>query len=326
MEENLVGYLLDALDPDTRREVEKYVQEHPEAQRRLEVLRRALAPLEAAREEIVPPPNLSRRTIERVRAATTMVSRVPGRPAARTLVGAPAVPPRWAWRRVDYLVAASVLLCATLLLPPGVLLARQRYQIAACQGNLREFHAAFVRYSDHHAGEYPCAASAGNPSREVAGIVVPLLVTGGYLGEGANIACPAKRAVTASPYSLRDLEAMTDDDFDRCVDQLGGCYAYPLGYRDERGHHPPHRDLYGNRRSALPLMADRPPEDPATNLGNSPNHGSGQNVLYADGHARFVPHRRAGLDDDDIYTNAHGLVGAGTHKHDTVLGASHARP
>ena len=70
-------------------------------------------------------------------------------------------------------------------------------------------------------------------------------------------------------------------------------------------------------------MADRAPaEDGRT---NSANHGgSGQNVLYADGHVIFrVTRTVAG---DDIYLNRDQQVAAGLGATDAVLGASAARP
>ena len=63
MDENLIGYLLDALDPETQREVEAYLREHPDGRDRLEHLRRALEPLEADREPAEPRPGLVVRTI-----------------------------------------------------------------------------------------------------------------------------------------------------------------------------------------------------------------------------------------------------------------------
>src|SRR6516165_3161 len=66
MEENLVGYLLDALDSDARQETEEYLLKDPEARGRLETLRQALEPLEADRESDDPPPDLWVRTLARV--------------------------------------------------------------------------------------------------------------------------------------------------------------------------------------------------------------------------------------------------------------------
>ena len=47
MDENLIGYLLDALEPDERRAVEARLRSDPRTRARLATLRRALLPLEA---------------------------------------------------------------------------------------------------------------------------------------------------------------------------------------------------------------------------------------------------------------------------------------
>jgi prepilin-type processing-associated H-X9-DG protein len=71
-------------------------------------------------------------------------------------------------------------------------------------------------------------------------------------------------------------------------------------------------------------LADRPPAEGINS--NSINHGlAGQNVLFADGHIRFLSTRKIGA-DDDIYTNRDGRVGAGLDVSDIVLGYSSARP
>ena len=49
MEENLVGYLIGALDPETEREVADYLTSHPEERSKLDLLRSALAPLKQGR-------------------------------------------------------------------------------------------------------------------------------------------------------------------------------------------------------------------------------------------------------------------------------------
>src|SRR5262249_26854738 len=55
MDDNLVGYLLDALDAESRRAVDDYLHTDPEARRRLDHLRRLLEPLEADGEPPAPP-------------------------------------------------------------------------------------------------------------------------------------------------------------------------------------------------------------------------------------------------------------------------------
>src|SRR5207253_4452187 len=102
MDENLVGYLLKALDSDTEQKVENYLRTSPGAQTKLELLRQALEPLEADKEEIELPADLRIRTLQRVaESRCARVLRVP--PAPPFL---PAAPASW-WRRADVLVAAS---------------------------------------------------------------------------------------------------------------------------------------------------------------------------------------------------------------------------
>src|SRR5262249_40315229 len=71
MDDQLVGYLLNALDEDARRQVETYLHASPDARRKLESLRTALSPLESDRAHPAPPAGLAERTV---------APRPPGRP------------------------------------------------------------------------------------------------------------------------------------------------------------------------------------------------------------------------------------------------------
>ena len=66
MDENLIGYLLNALEPREQREVEDALHNFPETQRRLELLRQALDPLAVDSEASDPPSGLWVRTLARV--------------------------------------------------------------------------------------------------------------------------------------------------------------------------------------------------------------------------------------------------------------------
>ena len=66
MDDLLLGYALNALDPADRRAVEVRLCDDPAARRRLDLLRRSIAPLAADREEPEPPPGLVARTLERI--------------------------------------------------------------------------------------------------------------------------------------------------------------------------------------------------------------------------------------------------------------------
>ena len=84
---------------------------------------------------------------------------------------------------------------------------------------------------------------------------------------------------------------MSETDFEKYSPTLSMCYAYSLGYHDEDGYHGP-GDAPQTAMSQLPLISDRPPAEGI--LKNSINHGGGgQNVLFSDGHVRFLTTRRA---------------------------------
>src|SRR5258708_5705309 len=105
MEEEFVGYLLNALDPVTHRRVERYLAAHPECEEQLELLRQALQPLELDRDEESPPPGLAARTLELV--AAQPLRRLPQAPPETSRSEGPG---RSRWRRADVLVAASIAL------------------------------------------------------------------------------------------------------------------------------------------------------------------------------------------------------------------------
>src|SRR5262249_23171240 len=102
MDEHLVGYALNCLDEETRLAVTAYLRTHPEARRRLEDLRRALAPLAADRPP-TSPPDLAERTLAHIAAqASCDLPRAPTLSCSFT-------GDRPFWRRGDALVAASLL-------------------------------------------------------------------------------------------------------------------------------------------------------------------------------------------------------------------------
>jgi prepilin-type processing-associated H-X9-DG protein len=322
MDENLVAYLLGALSPDQRRQVEEYVEADPAARERLESLRHTFDLLAADRADPEPPPNLALRTL--VRVAELSARELPRAPACGSRAAGGAFP---FWRRADVLVAACLLLTALGILTHWVYSLRRpdgTAQLAACQDNLRKFYVGLKNYADLHRNEFPNVARAADSPKNVAGLIVPILMDSQTLPEPVSVRCPANGPAQACPWSLRELRAMGPEEFRRNVDQLASCYAYSLGYRADGAvvglrfepDKPNHR---------LPVMADCPPADPSN--GNSPNHGSkGQNVLFMDGHVEFCKLRTVGVGGDDIFLNKASEVAAGLDWMDSVLGRSSACP
>jgi len=316
MDANLVGYLLNALDPETHREVAAYLQGSPEARQRLETLRRGLAPLAADNEPPRPPLDLVVKTLAFV--AEHRGRDLPETPHAPTLRFSPSA--RRSWRRPDVLVAAGLLIAVcTLLIPVRNKLA-YHYDLRNCQNNLRYFHQAMSTYSDLHDGAFPRVETAA--PRNFAGVIVPILNDQGVLPPQASVNCPPHSQNASQSISLPELDRLSPESVARYAGTLGGDYSYSLGYRDAFGRY------HGLRRDpnspSIPIMADRPP---ASGWGNSLNHGgAGQNVLFSDGAVRFAPTRTAGVNGDDIYVNKLNKVAPGLDPLDTVLGASPARP
>jgi hypothetical protein len=318
MEENLVGYLLQALDGDTQRQVEIALRESPELRSRLELLQRALAPLEADRQAPEPRPGLVLSTLAHI--AEYKCRKLPDAPPPPRSQSAP-VSRHWL-RRADVLVAAMLLLVlgglgSSLLLH----IWRDYYGRTACQENLLRLWTGLQRYCDVHDGNFPVVEEHG--PRGVAGIFVPLLGDSGMLGPDVSVGCPAQERRPPEHRSVREMEELYQRDPTRFREEalkLAGGYAYTLGYVDAAGYHGLRRD-FGDH---FPIVADRLE---SLTQSNSANHGgAGQNVLYIGGHVEWHTNRFAGVNGDDIFVNRDNQPYAGIGREDTVLGRGDASP
>jgi len=323
MEENLVGYLLNALDDNTQRDVERYLETQPGAKARLETLRRALDPLAADKEESDPPPGLTFRTLARV--AEFRCRPAPEAPPAPPPVSVLAFERRW-YRRSDVLVAASLLVLLGGIGIPSVMRMRTLHDRKACEENLTLFHQALDRYADNNGGDYPVITKGED--RMVAGCFAPILKDANVLPDRATIRCPANGGGPGTIPSMHELNKLTKDEFAERAKKLGNCYSYSLGYLDQNGdHHGPRRERSWNNNDLIPIIADIPARDGPDGMQrhNSLNHG-GQNVLYIGGNVRFCKTPHAGLNDDHIYVNQEGKVAAGVNRWDAVLGCRDDKP
>jgi hypothetical protein len=324
--ENLVGYLLKALDPADEHRTEEYLQSHPEAQVQVDLLRQAMEPLEADREDPAPPPTLRVRTLARLAEyRNSEPLHLPPAPAVRD-----DSPRRSWWSRADLMVAASILLLALPFVPPGIHQMQVRHAQVLCMENLHKFQQAFVSYADKHHGRLPMVED--QPPRDFAGVFVPTLHDEGVLDPATSIACPSNGNVPVERVptlvDLQELFRNNRQEYQDRIRHVAGCYAYALGYRDANGR------LHGvcqEDSDRLPIMADRPAFDQCSGScpvrGNSKNHGDqGQNVLYKGGFVQFATKRTVGINDDDIYLNRNNRAAAGVDPVDTCLGASWFKP
>jgi hypothetical protein len=331
MEENLVGYLIDALDPETRARVQSQLETDPEVRARLELLRTGLASLRADAEPPAPPPGLVIATLARVAAYHTRprgkCAALPAGPPLPLSESAGPVPQRGApwFRRPDWLVAAVLLFLVGGLATTALVRYWRNSQQLACANNLRILWGELQEYSDQNEGRFPQTEKQG--PRSVVGIFVPVLREAGFPVPQSALVCPAEGGPPPRPVSLDELERLHRTDparFRVVASDLAGCYAYSLGYAEGPTYHGPRRDLGDD----MPLLADRPrPDSVFPPQGNSLNHGgAGQNVLHIGGYVRWCRERTVGPGGDDIYLNRNQEVRAGLGPQDSVLGASIATP
>lgn len=317
MEENLLGHLLKANDPASQRTVEQFLANDPSAPHDLSLLRKSLAPLAVLREIEEPSADLWTRTLARVAehmvategrttAATddrvgSMIRRAAEAPQASiapSVRPAPpvsdAMPPTTRSRNILGAVALSI--AGLALLVPGIVHVRARSHQTACKDSMRQFHAAMSHYCDDHENKLP-QVTEGN---RVASMVDTVRVAG-YLPADATLGCPG------GPPAGTTMLAH---------------YAYTLGFRDETGTL--HGLVRGQGNDLIPLLADAPARLPN---GLAPvNHRHGQNVLFLGGNVRFCTTPLVGPDQDDIFVNREGRIGAGIGPNDAALGRLEDRP
>lgn len=314
MREQLLGYLLGAVEEDERRKVEASINGNADLKRDLCLLRRCLEPLAADSEGPDPPPDLARRTCAFVAYRTAVLTMDQQRAASGR------------WRFHDFVVAAGILVAASLLFFPAISHSRFQAQLANCQDNLRRIGAALMNYSEHHNDYFPYVPSKGNMA--VAGIYAPHLINGGYLADQDAFLCPGSIAEGCVPKAaIPDLGRFAGADGaerKRISENSGGSYGITFG------HMTPDGQYVGTKyrgRPTFALVADAP--SPTGDGGQSANHGGcGQNVLFETGAVNYLTVCRCptltGM--DDIFCNDEGIIGPGLHADDAVIAPRGAHP
>jgi hypothetical protein len=318
-DENLIGYLLGALEPDQCAQIEQQLEHDPNLRRRLNELDdqlHSIRPPEFEDSED-PPLDLSERTCAAIDAYEST------RKPRRTFYANAQASESRGWSFIDMVVAGGVCLAVSLVFYPAVMNSRFEARSTACQNNLRQLGVSLELYSRDHNEEFPLAKSKGNGA--CAGYFAPLLKDCGLLDEPDILVCPS------STFS-RDVDEWyvpTCDELDRARGQklivlqrtMGGSYAYTMGHVANQRLRPT-RNL---RRSSFVIVADSPSREHAAQ--GSRNHGTrGQNVLCEDLSVRFVSASSIGGLDDSYYLNRRGRPRAGMDVDDCVVGSSDCPP
>lgn len=350
--EDLLGYLLGALEADEHRRVDRAVAECPEVQFELARLRERVTPL-ARLEEVESltgasgsdfPAGLARRACEFVARESRHVDQVSNggengsespkgtlskdasskvglRPAVMSSVSGEFADRR-SWQLQDFIVVSAVVMLAAGILSPAILASRNQMRLAACQDNLRRVGMALFNYAEAHDNRFVPIARTG--PLNVAGAYAPVLKAGGFIDEDRVFYCGS--AVQNGLYKVQETPSLAalDKAFRENNQQLaelqslmGGSYGYSLGHYEQDQYVGP----MNLGRSFRVMMADAP--SPALANRNSANHdGQGLNILFEDGSVRHSASASIGVGKESIFLNRNGLVAAGADVHDSVIGAS----
>jgi len=324
MREDLLGYLLNAVDDAERDTITARAAADPATAKQLKFLAQSLGPLAADRDHFEPPPGLAARTCALVnrRAQEARVELPPSEPS-----GLPGRS-RGAWRLVDAVVAMGLVAASALLFFPALLHSRNTANLQACQNNLRTIHAGLVKHANLHKDLFPVVPTEGKEA--AAGIYAVRLFHGGFLGDNPN---PKIFVCASSPWgadteSFRvptsaDLAAASGEELRRLQRIMGGSYGYTLGHV-VRGRYVPTRNL---ARGRFVLMADAFDAQHDAASGCSGNHGgNGQNVLFEDGRVLYLTTCRIDGASEDFFRNDKEKVAPGLHADDSVVAQSAVAP
>jgi hypothetical protein len=321
--EQLLGCILGVLDEDEQAALNAQLESNPEYRGEQDSLRRQLAPLAALRTDYDPPPGLADRTCRFVAAHTPSPASAATSSASKRL-RSEVSPPGWMRRmtKLDAIMAATVLVAATLLILPAIANSRFSARRAACQNNLSELGKALTKYSQSNGGYFPAVPTQGKLA--AAGIYAPVLLQNKLITDVSRIICPdSSLAANRNSFHIptySELELVPPAKIVNLRPTLGGSYGYNLGYTSD-GKYYPTKNLYRNN---FAVMSDSPSDRPDH---QSKNHGGwGQNVLYENESVKFITKSKPDGSNDDIFTNDAGQVAAGMRQNDSVVGPSQAAP
>ena len=303
--EDLLGYLLGALEPDEMQRVAQWLRDDPAARDQLAEIERSLRPLQPNESEThpleeEPPTDLVARTLASLPPMPLSSIEAGLSPTVEpvTLSGMnqglePPSKPVSSW--FDWAGGAvSVAILLGLLLP---MLANGRLESRkiACQDHLRQLGTALTQFVSRSQQERLPAISRRGPEA-FAGVYAVRLKEVGLLDDPSIRWCPSRDfpdsdAVTTSDINdlvdTASLHRVTVDQLRRIQRFSGGHYAYSLGVIDTNGYTSPRYES----RSTFAVMSDAPLRQVIgqtaddTVFGHS---GRGINVLYEDGRVTFV--------------------------------------
>ncbi len=316
MRNELMGYLLDALDTDEHEQLATELQSNHQLRGELDLLRQGIAPLSADREHYEPPLGLARRTCLHVwQMSSQAVPEVSTQPsaAANWMNDAPVESRRW--RLLDMAVAAGIFIAGSAVVIPAILQSRLNAGRVACQDKLHNNYVALAKYSDLNHKRLPVADEQGRAA--FGGAYAAKLAGSNLLANPNSLFCQTSLSDNGPTGdqipTLDQLNRADDGEYQRMVKGLGNVFAFGLGYRDDTGKYRGAKNL---NRDHFPIMSDLP----GKNGEDEGHHGScGRNVLFESGRVSYLSGCTPANSNDHMFKNEQGEQRPGMHIQDSVL-------
>lgn len=207
---------------------------------------------------------------------------------------------------------AAVILLAVGVLLPSLSFARHQYRKHVCQSQLANIYQSIANYSSDYDDRLPAVATdVGQPWHRVGyqgkesqsnARNLYLLLKLGYNSRPNDFACCGRRQKQFRPLKVSQVR-----DYNDFPSREHFTYSFRIVCRP-----PVKMGMLGGQ----PLMADRNPvfeniragtfpvrlDDKLSTIASMNHNRRGQNVLFTDGHARFLKTRHVGIPQDDIFT------------------------
>ena len=306
--EQLLGYLLGALESDEQAAVEARLAEDEVLRAEAAKLRSSLAPLDEDLAGYEPPAGLAGRTCRLVAWSSRKESASRSRQVA---AGAEWGAGASSWTFTDAVVAAGVLIAMALLFLPALVQGRYNAAIAACQNNLKQLGEGYGRYAQLNAGLFPSVAPGSQWA--FAGLSPARLLDQGFLSDPAVLRCgsgsPPEQFRAVVEYQTADGEVRR---LIATLQRIPDSYAFNVGYRSG-GKYQGCRKIKNRCRQGI---AGDAPQCHMRGLPPVNHEGRGGNLLFADGHVEFLPQRSTLR---QFYVSDAGMVEIPNHVNDDVL-------
>ncbi|QDV69749.1 hypothetical protein Poly24_34660 [Rosistilla carotiformis] len=329
MREDLLGYLLGALEPEEVRRVEALLESDPEARAELKRLQAAMRSLDEERAsespaDFEPPADLIGRTMDFIEASKPQPAETPSvapvNPLSETGLSQRGATTR-RWRIPDALVATISMIALGGLMFPAILEGRFEARRVQCQSNLQELGTSLAQFAINDPQQRLPEIDLRGPLA-FAGVFSVELKEHDLLDRENAIWCPSQNppASMATVPTKLQLQEASSAHLLQLQNVSGGQLAYTLGVMDDQSYGAPHYES----RSTFAILADAPIR--TANGTQLAHDGRGFNLLYEDGRVRFVSSTAVLETQDQPYVNFDNRVEAGLNVNDASLGESGRAP